>query len=508
MEEQGNNDESRPGATLLGVVGHQETAIGGGSPQRSKSESQIPSEGVSSTALSSGNNTTAETDVSTGTQWKQAPLGEKDMDVTKTGESPGVTRKAEEPRTSSESTDEATRRKVDITKLNETELLSVINRYINTMSTFAAKTRNVHKELKDTLSNTSKAMTQYMKIRNRDTGSKISKGTQTEIPSSDKTQAQELNTVGASKRVNTADASTDTPCWWPANIEQDACTSKQPEQCTRKKKPLTRDKPEGQDNQNPENLHERLEQSEWTEVTKKKRKPERGNRQRKRSDAVIIETTSEKYSEVLKKIKSGANMEVIGNKISGIRQAKSGGILMKIAGGPAAADAVRSEVHRIIDKEARIYSPTQQVLVEFRELDSLTSKEDLADEIIRNTSTTREATKILSLRLTYGETQSALVLMPSELAARVTEGKRMRIGLVYCSTRIRERWKRCFRCLKFGHEAKTCSGPDYSNCCRRCGKSGHRAVNCQAGTEETAAFRRSLRTDAQTTGSSGAHSTR
>ena len=37
MESHNKNDESRPGATLLGVVGHQETVAGGGSPQVSKS---------------------------------------------------------------------------------------------------------------------------------------------------------------------------------------------------------------------------------------------------------------------------------------------------------------------------------------------------------------------------------------------------------------------------------------------------------------------------------------
>jgi len=104
---------------------------------------------------------------------------------------------------------------------------------------------------------------------------------------------------------------------------------------------------------------------EWTEVIRKKRKLEEEKSRRKRSEAVIVETTSEKYSEVLKKIKDGANMEVIGNKISGIRQAKSGGILLQIASELTAADAVRSEVLRVIDKDVRIYSPTQQVLVEF-----------------------------------------------------------------------------------------------------------------------------------------------
>lgn len=37
--------------------------------------------------------------------------------------------------------------------------------YINSMTMFAEKTRNVHKELKDTLKNTKTVMKQYIKIR-------------------------------------------------------------------------------------------------------------------------------------------------------------------------------------------------------------------------------------------------------------------------------------------------------------------------------------------------------
>lgn len=126
------------------------------------------------------------------------------------------------------------------------------------------------------------------------------------------------------------------------------------------------------------------------------------------------------------------------------------------------------------------------------------------DEFTRYTSTAREAIKILSLRKTYGETQSALVLMPSNVAGRVTGSGPMRIGLVYWRTRIREKRKLCFRCLKFGHEARSCLGPDNSSCCRRCGIAGHWAANCQAGIEEAAEFRRSLAYSPQNVGPLGA----
>ncbi|XP_026819631.1 probable serine/threonine-protein kinase irlF [Rhopalosiphum maidis] len=95
MEVQSNNDESRPGATLPGVVGHQETAVGGGSLQRSTSASQNRNEGMPSMALSSGNTTTAETFVTTVTRRNQALQGDSDTDTTKTPPGKLATRLAE-----------------------------------------------------------------------------------------------------------------------------------------------------------------------------------------------------------------------------------------------------------------------------------------------------------------------------------------------------------------------------------------------------------------------------
>ncbi|KAL4104668.1 hypothetical protein QTP88_019950 [Uroleucon formosanum] len=153
-------------------------------------------------------------------------------------------------------------------------------------------------------------------------------------------------------------------------------------------------------------------------------------------------------------------MEVIGNKISALRQTRSGGILIQVSGGSPAADAVRAEVSKIVESDTLIRTPKQQSLVEFRGLDSLTNIDELVEEIVLNANTPREAVKVLSMRKTYGETQSALVLMPWDNAAKITNVGRIRVGLVYCSTRLCKKRKRCFRCLKFGHESSTCSGPD------------------------------------------------
>lgn len=171
--------------------------------------------------------------------------------------------------------------------------------------------------------------------------------------------------------------------------------------------------------------------------------------------------------------------------------------MIQVTGGSVAADQVRSEVSKLVGVNTRVRQPTQHALVELRGLDSITSIDDLINYIVLNCDITKEEVRVISLRKTYGETQAALVLMPLDSAARATKNGRMRIGLVYSSARICKRRLRCYRCLQFGHESKSCSGPDNSKCCRRCGKSDHHAADCKASVEDAAEFRRSLFPDYQ-----------
>lgn len=64
--------------------------------------------------------------------------------------------------TSKGPTNESTRRTINLSNLRKGELLSMLRDYICTMSAFAAKKRNVHRELKDNLTYAGKVMTRYM----------------------------------------------------------------------------------------------------------------------------------------------------------------------------------------------------------------------------------------------------------------------------------------------------------------------------------------------------------
>jgi len=82
---------------------------------------------------------------------------------------------------------------IDIGLLSEDELLRKLRGYINSMCAFAKATRNVHKELKETLVNSNKIMAQYVKVlrqgRNCASTSKVNKAAHTQTQENVTTEA-------------------------------------------------------------------------------------------------------------------------------------------------------------------------------------------------------------------------------------------------------------------------------------------------------------------------------
>jgi len=105
--------------------------------------------GVASLAPATPKPTSAETVVPSGTQRNPAPDGDL---IANMGTGPELITRA------------AQRKVIDIGALSEDELLCKLRGYINSMCAFAQGTRNVHKELKETLANSNKIMVQYVKV--------------------------------------------------------------------------------------------------------------------------------------------------------------------------------------------------------------------------------------------------------------------------------------------------------------------------------------------------------
>jgi len=242
----------------------------------------------------------------------------------------------------------------------------------------------------------------------------------------------------------------------------------------------------------------------WTDVVKKgrDRKPSRSTarvdtaekpltpqpRARARPSAILVNIGTDEFPELAKKIRGGVNQAVIGDSVVGMRQAKSGGLLIEVRGDQVQLEAVRAEVARSAGVEVEVRALQQRALVEIRDLDQWTSSGEVLDAVANSVSIDQATAKVISLRKRFGGTQSALVSLPFEASRRLLNAGRLRVGMVCCRARLADTKVRCFRCLSFGHMSNTCKGPDRTDCCRRCGEAGHKAASCSASDPAVSAF--------------------
>ena len=75
-------------------------------------------------------------------------------------------------------------------------------------------------------------------------------------------------------------------------------------------------------------------------------------------------------------------------------------------------------------------------------------------------------------------TRKAYVLLHEARALKLLKAAHIKIGWVSCRIRTKMETNRYYRCLGFGHIARTCRGTDCSRSCWRCGEEGHTAGSC------------------------------
>lgn len=152
----------------------------------------------------------------------------------------------------------------------------------------------------------------------------------------------------------------------------------------------------------------------WTEVVKKKRntshKPTmpddlpgnvvtkvQGKTQHPRvlsgPSALLVEVKADDFPALASKIRGGVDPTVIGDSVMGMRQAKSGGLLIEVRGGQTRLDAVKAEIARTADSEVAVRTLQQRALIEIRDLNQRSSSEEVLEEVANATGTGEETLK-------------------------------------------------------------------------------------------------------------------
>ena len=222
----------------------------------------------------------------------------------------------------------------------------------------------------------------------------------------------------------------------------------------------------------------------WTKVSKKKatKRSREPRKPRTRPDAILIGTKGDmSYADILRSVKSDPKLAAIGNVVSRIRRTQKGELLLQLNEAGAKTTEAQKSISEVLGTNAEVKTLTHRMTIECKDIDEVTTKEEICTAIREQFGIEEKAlTEAISLRETFGHTQTALISLPAESAKKLLDASRIKIGWVVCRIRERAKITKCFKCLEFGHLAKFCrNGVDRSKLCRSCGNEGHIAKHCK-----------------------------
>lgn len=520
-------NESRLEALLQGGAGPQETATGGGLAPGVASASPNPSE-VAFSMATSGVTGSAETDVSKGTKPTLHKFGEKDTILGrnnrggKNGEETSLLEKlaASDKRTKDtfysglnqkDESNEKAKQTIKISNLSEEQLFTKLQEYISTMYQFASKTKNVHRELKETLSNTAKVFQQYSKIRSNKiinnssasneemttrNGSESSQNTteslktmQLELSKMQKNQdeyRQQLNMEITNMKKQTIDAVTDAISKL-AQQGEDMQSSGAWKHRNKPRQHRNQDQPQRLQQHN--NVHQQQQQLRSTEQcdegqAKLERKDtpwttvSRRTSRALKNQAVVISRHSDatSYADMVRKVKTAVREENLTYDII-TRRAKSGNIILEIPK-KEQADHVAEVLKMRMGETTGIRRPSPSIPLIFIGIEDSVDESELKCALV-NLDDDLKSVSGFTIREGKNGTRTAIIRVPFKAGTKLIHAKRIKVGWAYC--RIKEfdyREQACNKCREKGHLARDCTGPEMRKCFR-CKEIGHVIANCK-----------------------------
>lgn len=132
--------------------------------------------------------------------------------------------------------------------------------------------------------------------------------------------------------------------------------------------------------------------------------------------------------------------------------------------------------------DVKVENTRKEKTVYILDVDAITTEEEVRSAVIQNLKCSDKNggdVKIRSLHLNRAGSKTAVVVAPMDMATKLLDLGRIRIGWLSCRIRGGTEVLRCYRCLESGHEAAKCKGIDRSKCCLRCGEEGHKVFECK-----------------------------
>lgn len=224
----------------------------------------------------------------------------------------------------------------------------------------------------------------------------------------------------------------------------------------------------------------------WKKVSRKKERKKIDKKEKKefkgrpRPDAIIIKATGEMtYAEMIRKMQGDPKLEALGNAVSKIRRTQKGELLIQLKNSEHSTSLFKEGLGTSLGDNAEVKSLTPSKTIECKDIDEITSPEDVVTAIKSQFEIDNISLTDISLRKAYGGTQTASIKTTEATARKLLDKGELKLGWSICHFKEKTTLTKCFRCLEFGHMARNCkSDTDRSKMCRKCGEVGHIAKLC------------------------------
>ncbi|KAH8265925.1 hypothetical protein KR026_009514, partial [Drosophila bipectinata] len=137
---------------------------------------------------------------------------------------------------------------------------------------------------------------------------------------------------------------------------------------------------------------------------------------------------------ILRRVNQDKKLQGLGEAVSRIRRTQKGELLLQLKRSGEETAAFKALVSESVGDQVEVRSLSHKLEIECRDLDEITSKEEVSEAIGKLVESPGVPVSDILLRKAFGQTQTAIIRLPAACAR-----KAMKVGWVRCRLRERSR---------------------------------------------------------------------
>nr|CAI5825508.1 unnamed protein product [Callosobruchus analis] len=190
------------------------------------------------------------------------------------------------------------------------------------------------------------------------------------------------------------------------------------------------------------------------------------------NDVLLLKAEGKTYAELLKAVMEVASTAE-DSSIKAVRKSKKGEVLLTLERDKEKTKTLKTV---IADKVNGVQVKTiskEETIIHTHNLDATVTEEDIRKAI--RSSLQAQETDVPTQR----ENEIATIAIDREKAEKLIGDEFIKTCLNRCYVTKRLEIARCYKCHKYDHLARECTGPSRGNICLKCGESRHKASECE-----------------------------